>query len=655
MSKILHITNIELYEYLVADGNTYFYHSVSKSDTIKCGLALRADQNFALYKNYNDGKFRIARAINGSYSNFLWGTVSVWYRQIDPDYNDFVFRIGNNDNFIFTINDVTYTETNNTVDSELNCKFGINGKCKYLHFNDNEKLIPAKLKGTLYQGNAADAKIHYEDECGMFDIVNNIFYANESATGTFTVENKIDEIKINGDIKYIAIAEDSNTVVYLKKVYFASSNNTLKLVYERPTYDIHIINLAIDSKLGNADKITDIVFTNNLLLQKKAYDNNIVDVTFNHFKTVEFLVQNADNDTFTCYIANPFWGGNSKVYCYGSFISCFDGCVLLQNIPTEIFDISYVTDISYIFRNCKAVQLLDLRNWDFIKVRNSYCAFANCNSIVKILGNFNNFTPTSQIALSSFLSGCNNLKNIDLSNIDTRYITSVSGLFYNCSSLKRVDISNFNLQNVGIVSSAFWNCKSLNYLKLPDFSNANITRCDDMFRWCYSLKSIYLRNINTSLATRMSSMFVGNTNLFRIFSEDFNTISLQDFEIEGITVHGDYELFVNCNNLKGGNGTTYSYSHANSAEYARIDGENGLPGYFTDPADAIKITLINVDNENFTDEIYLKSGDTYSIPTLEGYTAVVTDNNGNTYSDGDTITINQDITLTFVWTAVNNN
>jgi hypothetical protein len=43
------------------------------------------------------------------------------------------------------------------------------------------------------------------------------------------------------------------------------------------------------------------------------------------------------------------------------------------------------------------------------------------------------------------------------------------------------------------------------------------------------------------------------------------------------------DMFLNNLNLVGGNGTTYDANHTN-AQYARIDGENGLPGYFTAPA-----------------------------------------------------------------------
>lgn len=43
-----------------------------------------------------------------------------------------------------------------------------------------------------------------------------------------------------------------------------------------------------------------------------------------------------------------------------------------------------------------------------------------------------------------------------------------------------------------------------------------------------------------------------------------------------------YYMFLNCTQLVGGNGTTYDANHID-AEYARVDGENGLPGYFTAP------------------------------------------------------------------------
>ena len=373
------------------------------------------------------------------------------------------------------------------------------------------------------------------------------------------------------------IKSEKSIVKYPKKVYFASSNNFITLLWERPEFDLHIVNLAINAKLGNANKVTDIIFTNNLSLRNQAYNNNIVNVTYqNNIPTYEFLVQNDDNTTFTCYVANPFWGENSKIYCYGDFVACFKDCSLLEKISLKNFNTDNVTRFSDAFLYCRAIKTLDLEH----------------------------------LVLPQ----------------------NLTELVYGCSKLVRLKLklpANANL------SGAFHNCVNLRYLNI--FENAINLNASYMFNQPMNLKSVYFKNTTFS---NTKKLFYNARGFVRIFCE---TLNFQD----DLT-------FKDCFEVKGGNGTTYDANHIDS-EYARIDGENGLPGYFTDPADAIKITLINVDNEGYTDEIYLCAGDTYTIPALDGYTAVVTDNNGNSYSDGDTITINQDITLTFVWSAVNNN
>ena len=370
--------------------------------------------------------------------------------------------------------------------------------------------------------------------------------------------------KENDKIDYLAYAISNNTVIYPKKVYFANSNNTLKLVYERPTYDIHIINLAISTKLGNANKVTDIIFTNNLSIRNQAYNNNIVNVTYSsNIPTYEFLVQNDDNDTFTCYIANPFWSENSKVYCYGNFSRCFMDCQNLTSLDVSKFDTSEVTNISYMFYSCY------------------------------------------------------NLTSLDLSNFKTDNVTNMDRMFLGCSSLISLDVSTFKTDNVTNMSYMFYGCSSLTSLDISTFKTDKVTNMAEMFRTC--------------------------RNLERIISNTFSKQSQMN----------STDAFAYCIKLVGSNGTVFDSTYTD-AEYARIDGENGLPGYFTDPANQAKITLMNSKNDGLKYLDYITINSAYTIPTLESYTAVVTDSNGNTYNYGDTITITQNITLTFVWSANNN-
>ena len=62
------------------------------------------------------------------------------------------------------------------------------------------------------------------------------------------------------------------------------------------------------------------------------------------------------------------------------------------------------------------------------------------------------------------------------------------------------------------------------------------------------------------------------------------------------------DMFANCTNLKGGNGTTYNSSKTDKT-YARIDGGTSSPGYFTGDA---KSTL-SAYGSNATTGISIKS------------------------------------------------
>ena len=104
----------------------------------------------------------------------------------------------------------------------------------------------------------------------------------------------------------------------------------------------------------------------------------------------------------------------------------------------------------------------------------------------------------------------------------------------------------FNTMYVTSMAYMFYNCRSLISLDLSSFDTANVMDMDFIFRDCYSLITI------------ISNSFVLKEVLW------------------------SSNMFTSCTALVGGNGTTYNSSHTN-AEYARVDGENGLPGYFTAP------------------------------------------------------------------------
>lgn len=163
-----------------------------------------------------------------------------------------------------------------------------------------------------------------------------------------------------------------------------------------------------------------------------------------------------------------------------------------------------------------------------------------------VLVNPQNNDMYAPVSCFNFFDNYQSLINCVFDNFNTRDVTNMRGLFYRCSNLATLDLSNFNTEKV--------------------------TNMSQMFNGCVSLTTLDLRSFNTQNVTSMRAMFHVCNRIISIISNSFNTRVLSDSAL----------MFYNCSSLVGGNGTTYSSSHI-TAEYARVDGENGLAGYFTAP------------------------------------------------------------------------
>lgn len=92
-----------------------------------------------------------------------------------------------------------------------------------------------------------------------------------------------------------------------------------------------------------------------------------------------------------------------------------------------------------------------------------------------------------------------------------------------------------------------------------------------MFDGCTKLTSLDLSNFKTDEVKDMSRMFGNCSNLKTIYiNSDWNYDNVR---------YSD-NMFSNCTNLVGGKGTKYDPEHID-LDYARIDGGESAPGYFT--------------------------------------------------------------------------
>ncbi len=114
------------------------------------------------------------------------------------------------------------------------------------------------------------------------------------------------------------------------------------------------------------------------------------------------------------------------------------------------------------------------------------------------------------------------------------YITNTNYMFYECSSLKNINISNFNTKNVNNMGCMFWGCSSLTDLNLSHFITDNVTYMEGMFFKCSSLTNLNVSKFNTQNIADMKDMFFGCSSLTKIIISNKNrkkcTNLLKQFE-----------------------------------------------------------------------------------------------------------------------------
>ncbi len=128
-----------------------------------------------------------------------------------------------------------------------------------------------------------------------------------------------------------------------------------------------------------------------------------------------------------------------------------------------------------------------------------------------------------------------------------------------------------NTSEVTDMAWMFFYCANLTSLDLSHFNTSKVNSMYNMLGYCQSLTSLDLSNFNTSQVISMSSMFDHCANLQIIYVGD----GWSTAEVSIST-----NMFLDCTNLVGGQGTAYDANHIDK-EYARIDGGPSNPGYFT--------------------------------------------------------------------------
>ena len=237
----------------------------------------------------------------------------------------------------------------------------------------------------------------------------------------------------------------------------------------------------------------------------------------------------------------------------------------------KLLDLSHVTDISNMFKNCSNLKTIDLNflenatniiymdsifngckklekilnidKLDTKSVINMNNIFNDCEEI-KDLNGINNFKTNKVEYIKRMFKGCTSLVNLpDISKWEVENVKSMKGMFKECISLKSLpDISNWDVKKVKNMKGLFKGCKSLN--SLPDISNwdvKNVKNMQGIFEGCASLKSLPdISQWNVGNVKNMKRMFKGCLNIINLPNlKNWKLLNLKNID----------EIFLKCKTL----------------------------------------------------------------------------------------------------------
>lgn len=262
--------------------------------------------------------------------------------------------------------------------------------------------------------------------------------------------------------------------------------------------------------------------------------------------------------------------------------SMFGKCGSLKSLDVKDWNLGSCLNTRNMFTYCSSLKGLDVKKWNTLSIINMNGMFSYCSGLGTIDENgipgtldVSNWKTDNCEDMGSVFFNCQNLNPIDVSEWKTGKVKNMGGMFANCRKITSLDISKWDTHSCESTNYMFSNCRNLTSLDFSKWDMSNCKNMGGMFRSCLGMSVIDISGFDTSSVTDMSSMF---------FTDDIPNQTLTTVYVSNLwkttQVQNSTNMFTQLLNLVGGNGTPFDTTHTDK-EYARIDGRDGLPGYFT--------------------------------------------------------------------------
>jgi len=196
-----------------------------------------------------------------------------------------------------------------------------------------------------------------------------------------------------------------------------------------------------------------------------------------------------------------------------------------------------VTDMSYMFNNCKNLVSVDFSNWSMINIKsmeamfqlcslkqipdiskfdtqnleNIRAMFCKCINLAEIpdMNKWFNNKDNNLKNISMLFNGCKNLKSINFPKWNIPNLEDISYLFNRCLNLTEIqNLSKLNVSNVADMSGLFNRCEKLIQIQgIGGWSTHNLQYMDYLFESCLSLEKICDLKWDTKNVKSMKGIF----------------------------------------------------------------------------------------------------------------------------------------------------
>ena len=223
----------------------------------------------------------------------------------------------------------------------------------------------------------------------------------------------------------------------------------------------------------------------------------------------------------------------------------FGDCRSLKSLDLTNFNTENVTDMYYMFHNCRSLESLDLTNFNTAKVTNMKGMFSSCYALKTIYAS-DKFVTDQVTESTCMFSDCLNLKDYSSSKEDhtyancgpTGYFTYGRGyaMFDDATGTLTFSYKGFKPEGAYELNEGGnnpeWISKNSYVKKVvfdASFANARPTSCYKWFCGCVNLAQIEgIEYLNTEEVTNMAWMFKGCSNLKSLDVSKFNTAQVTD-------------------------------------------------------------------------------------------------------------------------------